>query len=121
MKTIARDTIYTNVALLPDGDVWWEGKDGSPPKECLDWKGNRWTPESKEKAAPLYQCSPNPAFEDAGQLLTHAVQALLDSPDARFETLYLWVRTFGHWGTIVEAPLAQSLGEFFHGRSKLDL
>jgi hypothetical protein len=77
--------------------------------------------ESKEKAAPLYQCSPNPAFEDAGQLLTHAVQALLDSPDARFETLYLWVRTFGHWRTIVEAPMAQSLGEFFHGRSKLDL
>jgi len=51
MKTIARDTIYTNVALLPDGDVWWEGKDGPVPKECLDWKGNKWTPESKEKAA----------------------------------------------------------------------
>ncbi len=51
MKTIARDTIYTNVALLPDGDVWWEGKDGPAPKECLDWKGNKWTPESKEKAA----------------------------------------------------------------------
>jgi phosphoenolpyruvate carboxykinase (GTP) len=51
MKTIARDTIYTNVALLPDGDVWWEGKDGPIPKECLDWKGNKWTPESKEKAA----------------------------------------------------------------------
>src|SRR6266478_3474568 len=51
MSTISRDTIYTNVALLPDGDVWWEGKDGPAPKECLDWKGNKWTPESKEKAA----------------------------------------------------------------------
>jgi len=51
MKTIARDTIYTNVALLPDGDVWWEGKDGPVPQECLDWKGNKWTPQSKEKAA----------------------------------------------------------------------
>jgi phosphoenolpyruvate carboxykinase (GTP) len=51
MRTIARDTIYTNVALTPDLDVWWEGKDGDPPKECLDWKGNKWTPESKEKAA----------------------------------------------------------------------
>ena len=48
---ISRDTIYTNVALTPDLDVWWEGKDGPAPKECLDWKGNKWTLESKEKAA----------------------------------------------------------------------
>ncbi|HXC99627.1 MAG TPA: phosphoenolpyruvate carboxykinase (GTP) [Verrucomicrobiae bacterium] len=51
MESIRRDTIYTNVALTPDLDVWWEGKDGPPPKECLDWRGNRWTPDSKEKAA----------------------------------------------------------------------
>jgi phosphoenolpyruvate carboxykinase (GTP) len=51
MAMIARDTIYTNVALTPDLDVWWEGKDGPPPGECLDWKGQHWTPESKEPAA----------------------------------------------------------------------
>jgi phosphoenolpyruvate carboxykinase (GTP) len=51
MISMSKDTIYTNVALLPDGDVWWEGKDGPPPAECLDWKGNPWTPASKEKAA----------------------------------------------------------------------
>ncbi len=51
METISRDTIYTNVALTPDLDVWWEGKDGPAPAECLDWKGNKWTPDSKEKAA----------------------------------------------------------------------
>lgn len=51
MKSIERDTLYTNVALTDDGDVWWEGKDGPPPASCVDWKGNRWTPESKEKAA----------------------------------------------------------------------
>ncbi len=51
MATIARDTIYTNVALKPDGTVWWEGHDDPPPAECLDWKGNPWTPASKEKAA----------------------------------------------------------------------
>ena len=51
MRTMQRDTIYTNVALLPDGDVWWEGKDGPPPAEALDWRGNPWTPASKEKAA----------------------------------------------------------------------
>jgi phosphoenolpyruvate carboxykinase (GTP) len=51
MATLARDTIFTNVALRPDGTVWWEGHDDPPPAECLDWKGQRWTPDSKEKAA----------------------------------------------------------------------
>jgi phosphoenolpyruvate carboxykinase (GTP) len=51
VKTIQRDTIFTNVALTPDGDVWWEGKDGDAPKECLDWRGQKWTPGSPEKAA----------------------------------------------------------------------
>jgi phosphoenolpyruvate carboxykinase (GTP) len=51
MISMSKDTIYTNVALLPDGDVWWEGKDGEPPAECLDWQGRPWTPASKEKAA----------------------------------------------------------------------
>lgn len=51
MEIMSRDTIYTNVALLPDGDVWWEGKDGPPPEECIDWQGNRWTAASPTKAA----------------------------------------------------------------------
>ncbi len=51
MLSMARDTIYTNVALTPDGDVWWEGKDGDPPAACIDWQGRPWTPASKEKAA----------------------------------------------------------------------
>jgi len=51
VKTIARDTIFTNVALTDDGDVWWEGKDGPVPEKCTDWKGNPWTPASKEAAA----------------------------------------------------------------------
>lgn len=51
MDTIARDTIYTNVALLDDGDVWWEGKDGPPPAECTDWLGKRWAPVLGTKAA----------------------------------------------------------------------
>ena len=51
MRAIERDTLFTNVALTNDGEVWWEGKDGDPPKEAIDWKGNSWTPDSKEKAA----------------------------------------------------------------------
>jgi len=51
MKMISRDTIYTNVALTPDGDVWWEGKDGEVPEELIDWRGRPWKKGSPEKAA----------------------------------------------------------------------
>jgi phosphoenolpyruvate carboxykinase (GTP) len=40
MKIISRDTIFTNVALKPDGTLWWEGHDDPPPEKCLDWRGN---------------------------------------------------------------------------------
>src|SRR5437667_11376392 len=51
MRSIEQDTLYTNVALTDDSDVWWEGKDGAPPKHAIDWRGNDWTPDSKENAA----------------------------------------------------------------------
>ena len=51
MHAMSRDAIYTNVALLPDGDVWWEGKTEQTPKEAIDWTGEKWTPDSGRKAA----------------------------------------------------------------------
>jgi len=51
MRTIAHNTLYTNVALTPDLDVWWEGKDSAPPAQATDWQGKPWTPEAKDKAA----------------------------------------------------------------------
>jgi phosphoenolpyruvate carboxykinase (GTP) len=51
MAMISHDTVYTNVALLPDGDVWWEGKTDEPPAECLDWTGRPWTPGCGRPAA----------------------------------------------------------------------
>ncbi|MBI1870590.1 MAG: phosphoenolpyruvate carboxykinase (GTP) [Chlamydiae bacterium] len=72
LKTIQKNTIFTNVLKKIDGTVWWEGLDGEPPLEGIDWRGQPWTPASGEKGAhpnsrftaPATQCpSISPEWE----------------------------------------------------------
>ncbi len=51
IKSIAANTIYTNVAVTDDGDVWWEGLTQEPPKNLTDWTGKKWDPASGKPAA----------------------------------------------------------------------
>lgn len=73
MRTVQKNTIFTNVLHTPENTVWWEGMDVPPPANGTDWKGNLWTPESGEKGAhpnsrftaPASQCpSISPEWEN---------------------------------------------------------
>lgn len=73
MRTITQNTIFTNVALTPEKDVWWEGMSKNSPPELINWRGEKWNPKIQEPAShpnarftvPIKQCPVvDPAFND---------------------------------------------------------
>jgi phosphoenolpyruvate carboxykinase (GTP) len=109
---IQRDTIYTNVALRPDGTPWWEGHDDPAPAEALDWQGRPWTPASREKAAhpnsrftaPSANCATlSPEFDNPNGVPIDAI--LFGARRQRRVPLVYQARNWQH-GTFLGATLA---------------
>ena len=109
LATIARDTIFTNVAVTPDGVPWWEGKDKSPPADLLDWQGKPWDrtgkaahPNSRFTVAARQCPSMSPRWEDPQGVPLSAI--VFGGRRARVAPLVFQSRDWAH-GVFVGATM----------------
>jgi phosphoenolpyruvate carboxykinase (GTP) len=112
LATLARNSIFTNVALTPEGTPWWEGFDGPVPPVLTDWRGRRWTPDSGEPAAhpnsrftaPARQCpSISTEFDAAAGVPISAI--VFGGRRARLAPLVCEARGWAH-GVYLGATMA---------------
>jgi phosphoenolpyruvate carboxykinase (GTP) len=109
LATIARDTIFTNVAVTPDGVPWWEGKDKRPPADLLDWQGRPWDragkaahPNSRFTVAARQCPSISPRWQDPAGVPLSAI--VFGGRRARVAPLVFQSRDWDH-GVFVGATM----------------
>jgi phosphoenolpyruvate carboxykinase (GTP) len=109
LATIARDTIFTNVAVTPDGVPWWEGKDENPPEDLVDWKGQPWDrvgkaahPNSRFTVAARQCPSMSPRWEEPAGVPLSAI--VFGGRRARVAPLVFQSRDWDH-GVFVGATM----------------